>query len=245
MNFKVGDKICLRATITNINEDAIYPYYVNIELGENWTTDDFSCDSSAIVTVKSKDTSEKCSCLNEEYGKQVCYGTKEREQCTCEGDLMKCDFYQKEIDKMEQYMYTIAEPTEKGTVVTADLYNATLKEISYMNYLDILAVFDIPEYEVVRDKGEAIVYLIETHTPKEVVDIYEKYQDKFVVHKNDVIENTSSKKQYLVTKTCNCIAYLISYDGETNTTTIGCVERNEYKKVKSNVSIQDFFSKEV
>lgn len=37
--------------------------------------------------------SMKCSCFQVEYGKTVCYGTKEREECSCGGDKGKCNFY--------------------------------------------------------------------------------------------------------------------------------------------------------
>lgn len=35
----------------------------------------------------------KCSCFHNEYGKTVCWGTREREQCNCNGDKRKCNFY--------------------------------------------------------------------------------------------------------------------------------------------------------
>lgn len=34
-----------------------------------------------------------CSCHHVEYGKQVCWGTKEMEECSCGGDESKCNFY--------------------------------------------------------------------------------------------------------------------------------------------------------
>ena len=35
----------------------------------------------------------KCSCYHEnDYGKPRCWGTKEREECTCNGDRTKCNF---------------------------------------------------------------------------------------------------------------------------------------------------------
>lgn len=43
----------------------------------------------AIVSPVNK----KCDCFHEEYGKTVCYGTKEREVCSCSGDKGKCNFY--------------------------------------------------------------------------------------------------------------------------------------------------------
>lgn len=36
----------------------------------------------------------ECSAYHEEYGRKVCYGTKEREECICGGDRRKCDFYE-------------------------------------------------------------------------------------------------------------------------------------------------------
>lgn len=47
---------------------------------------------------------EKCSCWKPLYNyllennniiktKALCYGTKEREECTCNGDVSRCDFY--------------------------------------------------------------------------------------------------------------------------------------------------------
>lgn len=39
--------------------------------------------------------SEKCYCFHEEFGKTVCYGTKEREVCSCDGNKNLCNFYSK------------------------------------------------------------------------------------------------------------------------------------------------------
>lgn len=36
---------------------------------------------------------EKCNCYHTEYNKEVCYGTKEIEECSCGGDEIKCNFY--------------------------------------------------------------------------------------------------------------------------------------------------------
>lgn len=36
---------------------------------------------------------EKCDCFNNEFGKTICYRTKEREECSCDGDKSKCNFY--------------------------------------------------------------------------------------------------------------------------------------------------------
>lgn len=37
--------------------------------------------------------SEKCGCYHIVHGKNVCYGTKECEECVCGGDRKNCDFY--------------------------------------------------------------------------------------------------------------------------------------------------------
>jgi len=37
---------------------------------------------------------EKCECYHVEYGKSVCWGTKEREVCNCEGIKRNCNFYE-------------------------------------------------------------------------------------------------------------------------------------------------------
>lgn len=37
-----------------------------------------------------------CDCFHEEYGKTVCYGTREREECSCGGNKRKCNFYRTE-----------------------------------------------------------------------------------------------------------------------------------------------------
>lgn len=34
-----------------------------------------------------------CNCYHEIYGKSECWGTKEREPCSCNGDETKCNFY--------------------------------------------------------------------------------------------------------------------------------------------------------
>lgn len=36
---------------------------------------------------------EKCNCYHEYHGKPECWGTKERDSCSCGGDGSKCDFY--------------------------------------------------------------------------------------------------------------------------------------------------------
>ena len=37
--------------------------------------------------------SRPCDCFIKEFGRTVCYGTKEREECSCNGLKSKCNFY--------------------------------------------------------------------------------------------------------------------------------------------------------
>lgn len=61
---------------------------------------------------------EKCNCYHTEYNKEVCYGTKEREECSCGGDETKCNFYteKREVAKkrMEEKYYW---KQEDGTLI--------------------------------------------------------------------------------------------------------------------------------
>lgn len=36
---------------------------------------------------------DKCSAYVVEFDRNVCYGTKEKETCTCDGDVRRCNFY--------------------------------------------------------------------------------------------------------------------------------------------------------
>jgi hypothetical protein len=45
------------------------------------------------MEILSEEQEMKCSCFREQYGKTVCYGTKEIDVCSCGGDKSKCNFY--------------------------------------------------------------------------------------------------------------------------------------------------------
>ena len=45
------------------------------------------------MEVPREEQEMKCDCFREQYGKTVCYGTKEIDPCSCNGDKSKCDFY--------------------------------------------------------------------------------------------------------------------------------------------------------
>lgn len=54
----------------------------------------------------------KCDCFHQEYGRTVCWGTREKDECACGGDRFKCTFYpeirKKSRQKMaENTLYTI------------------------------------------------------------------------------------------------------------------------------------------
>lgn len=48
---------------------------------------------SEVCGLRKLTNKKKCECFVTEFGKTVCYGTKEREECTCDGDKSKCNFY--------------------------------------------------------------------------------------------------------------------------------------------------------
>lgn len=35
----------------------------------------------------------KCDSFHQEYGRTVCWGTREKDECNCGGDRFKCTFY--------------------------------------------------------------------------------------------------------------------------------------------------------
>lgn len=53
----------------------------------------YSLIKTVIMPYINKQSKEICECYKIEYGKAICYGTKEREECSCGGDKNKCNFY--------------------------------------------------------------------------------------------------------------------------------------------------------
>lgn len=77
---------------------------VDIEQKILWLRADYTCHDYGKVWLayrhkpmerSSACSHRKCSSFVTEYGKTVCYGTKEREECTCGGDESKCNFYKR------------------------------------------------------------------------------------------------------------------------------------------------------
>lgn len=249
MKYKLGDEICLRAKITSVHEGTPYPYFINICIGDNnWICDEYACQESAIVNLASgfhedkiADALGKCSCLHEEYGKYVCYGTKEREECSCEGNTNQCNFYP---EKKADRPYVFAELLNKGVTITADLYRETLNNIQQMLYTDILQMMGWLEYEAPLNRESCIVRIIEDYTPKGVVDAYEKFKHNNTVNIGDVIYLESDKREYIVTKIENGSYSMIAKDGHTTHATyqnhLNTIPRNQYKKIESNVDIKSY-----
>ena len=95
----------------------------------------------------------KCSCYHEDYNRPECWGTKEREICSCGGDESKCDFYPrkraasqarevienfnyKEIAK-KLWTYICIIDDEKGTYEeVADAIGLTDDELAYCRRLE-------------------------------------------------------------------------------------------------------------
>ena len=55
--------------------------------------DCYSLIKTVIMPNIDKQSKEICKCYNVEHSKTVCFGTKEREACNCNGDKNKCNFY--------------------------------------------------------------------------------------------------------------------------------------------------------
>lgn len=62
-----------------------------------------------------------CSSYNIEFGKTVCYGTKEREACNCEGDESKCNFYPEKREKANKRCLNV----ERRSLILTELYSMT------------------------------------------------------------------------------------------------------------------------
>lgn len=71
----------------------------------------------------------KCDCFHQEYGRSVCWGTREKDECSCGGDRFKCTFYpeirKKSRRKMtENTLYAINEKlspnADKATLSDSD-----------------------------------------------------------------------------------------------------------------------------
>lgn len=248
MNYKKGDKVLLMAEIDGVYEEDDFPYAVNIYVGDKEVIDEYACKDEAIVCLYGEDVSNmlarqetKCSCLHEEYGKQVCYGTKEREECSCEGDENKCNFYP---EKKADRPYVFTELSNKGITVTADLYRETLNNIQQMLYTDILQMMGWLEYEAPLNRESCIVRIIEGYTPKVVVDAYEEFKHNNTVNVGDVIWLESDKKEYIVTQIENGRYSLIRQDGYTTSVIyqnhLNTIPRNAYKKIKSGVDLKNY-----
>lgn len=75
---------------------------------DGWTDEDHLC-SAATNLLMAMWTEEKipemqdiltrcnhekiCECYHSEFGRPKCYGTKEKDPCSCNGDINKCNFY--------------------------------------------------------------------------------------------------------------------------------------------------------
>lgn len=239
MKYNAGDEILVKVTVDRVDaKDTIYPYCISYHDGNGKTINGIWMPEDIIVGLVSNIQEKqevgivkKCPCLHEEYGKQVCYGTKEREECSCEGDPNKCNFY-------------LEKRTENKTDITAEKYQKVLRELIKLEFYEYLAMFDWSDYEAPLNKNGCLEAVVERYTPKEVIDIYEEYIDKNVFRPNDVVQYNVSNKQYLVTKIFENKVHMIAVDGETIVISSDGIKKDKWEKVKQNVLIQEFFSKE-
>ena len=54
---------------------------------------DKKCDEICGKKVNEPKITNRCDAYRLENGKPVCFGTKDKDPCTCGGDRKKCDFY--------------------------------------------------------------------------------------------------------------------------------------------------------
>lgn len=65
---------------------------------------------------------KKCDCYNNLGTYPRCYGTKERERCTCNGDESLCNFYPEKIEKATANLTTKNTSYEVSIVVSGYYY---------------------------------------------------------------------------------------------------------------------------
>ena len=250
MKYKENDEIWIKARIESYNAhrtDSFLPYHVSIEAnGKN--SDGFLTYINISDKCETKPVEDKCSCYKELHGKPFCSGTKELDECDCDGIPSKCSFYEDVRNKSKERIYTIAEATIEGIIVTAEMYHAVLKDIHKLQFYEIMAVFGWSDYEAPLNKESCIARIIEDYTPKGVVEAYEQWKFTNTVNVGDVIYLDSDKKEYLVTnivKKNGIVQYhmiakdfCVSLVGYSNV--IEQMPSNAFTKIKSNETIQNY-----
>lgn len=255
MKYKVGDKVLLMAEVVSINTDAdeVFPYDVNIHVGDNEVVDCYACTEDAIISIFNGDTAiipldenKKCDAYLYDYkfGIHMCTGTKEMDACECKGDQRKCDFYESIRNRTNERV--CKSKTEDA--VTAEMYQAVLKDIQKLQFYEIMAIFGWSDYEAPLNKESCLEVIVKRYTPKEVVDAYEQWRFKNTVSVGDVIYLDADKKEYLVTNIVrqngivqyHMIAkdFCVSLVGYSNV--IEQMPSNAFTKIKSNETIQNY-----
>lgn len=258
MKYKKGDKILLAAEISEVYKDEVFPYAIDIHVGDNQLIDDYACTEDAIVSLINTDTAiipldKHCSCYGYVLSNHpVCSGTKELDPCDCGGDQSKCSFYEEVRDRAKAHIYTIAESSDKGTIVTADMYHAVLKDLIELEFWQFLAIFHWSDYEAPLNKTGCLEAVIKRYTPKEVVDAYEEWKFKTTINVGDVIYFNADKKEYLITNiirndkfvTYHMIAKDCCVSTVTYQNTLNVMPSDAYKKIRSNENIKSYLYKE-
>ena len=67
----------------------------------------------------------KCDCYHIEHGMSVCWGTKERETCTCDGDKSRCNFYP---EKRKEPEPTRDQGVKEAAALLKQYYDALMAE---------------------------------------------------------------------------------------------------------------------
>lgn len=240
MKYKKGDRVLLEATVVGVNEAEEFEYSIDINLGNGEYGDDYACTEEAIVTTwecypsTSPYVTGKCSCFHQEYGKDVCYGTKERDACDCEGNESKCTFYpEKRI-------------TSANNNKSDFTYYNTLEELHKLDYYVILEMFGFDESDRFKNREELIGQIVYQYNMAETISIYEHYINYSVVKEGDVITYFPNGKLYLITKIEHNTYHMISDDMTTKSIEYkngGKMPLKEFTKMESDVTINKFFNK--
>ena len=255
MKYKVGDKVLLMAEIVSINVDAdeVFPYDVNIHVGDNEVVDYYACTEGAIISSFNGETAiipldENGFCDAFVHDCQLdislCRATKELDACDCKGNQRKCDFYESVRNKSNDRIFNM----QKEDMVTAEEYQSVLQDIQKLAFYEIMAIFGWTDYEAPLNKECCLEAIVKRYAPKEVVDAYEKWKFINTVNVGDVIYLAADKQEYLVTnivKKNGIVQYhmiakdfCVSLVGYSNV--IEQMPSNAFTKIKSNETIQNY-----
>lgn len=166
-----------------------------------------------------------CDCFHIKGGNPVCFGTKEQDVCSCNGDRTKCDFYPDVKEKA----------TEQNRVVTAEEYRDALCYLYCgVTSATVNTIFNMP-----LSFSWSMLDILDNYTPTDVVDAVREYKKEYDVCRYEIFENNNADEDWLVTYVNYNTVYLINREGKT--ASMGKdVLLKEYKRTGETRYLQDF-----